>query len=270
MLQTNGDKYFSRSYIDMKRSTYLVAAVLLVIVCVVASMKYRQAFTNQNAVVTQVYFLSANETRNFLKEDSDDYVRKMTKVDLYARKAKNAKDYIDRIQQHALDFTETEKEMIQIMAEDIDAAFPHLAHTPWKLAKMHGSHYEDGMPHTRKDIIFVTDHVLQTPNLKNTLLHEKVHVFQRLNPILMERYMAQEQYRKFKHRTEEPLLRANPDLDDWIYIDPRSRKPMMALYSSETPSSISDVTLTNIAFEHPYEAMAYQVAQHKFDDNKSI
>jgi hypothetical protein len=245
----------------MKQTTYLVIATLLVIVCILASIQYRQPFVNN---VTQVYFLSAKETKDFLKKDDDEYVRNMTKTDLYARKAKNAKEYIERIQQHTLDFTTGEKDTIQEMAEDIDAAFPHLANTPWKLAKMHGSYYEDGMPHTRQDIIFVTDDVLKSPNFKNTLLHEKVHIFQRANPIVMNRYLEQEKYRKYKHRSEEPLLRANPDLDEWIYIDPHTRKPMMALYSSETPSSISDVTLTNIAFEHPYEAMAYQTAQHKF------
>lgn len=249
---------------------YMILATLLVFICIAASIQYRQPFINANNNITQVTFLSAAETKAFLKADKDQYVRKMTKPDLFARKAKTDKEYIDRISQQTLDFTPAEKEMIQTMAEDIDAAFPDLATTPWRLAKMHGSSYEDGMPHTREDVIFVSDDTLRSPHFKNTLLHEKVHVYQRRNPILMERYLIKEQYVKYKHRSQEPLLRSNPDLDEWIYIDPQSRKPMMALYSSNTPSSISDVTLTNIAFEHPYEAMAYKVAQHKFEENKNV
>jgi hypothetical protein len=73
--------------------------------------------------------------------------------------------------------------------------------------------------------------------------------------------MASRGFKRWKTRVSEPLSRANPDLDPWIYIDPRTEKPMIAVYNSKNPNSISDVKLTDFAFEHPYELMAYEIAE---------
>jgi hypothetical protein len=54
-------------------------------------------------------------------------------------------------------------------------------------------------------------------------------------------------------------MRANPDLDEWVY---KCRKGgvMVLNYRSPTPNSISDILSGSAMDEHPYEHMAYYVA----------
>ena len=75
----------------------------------------------------------------------------------------------------------------------------------------------------------------------------------------MDSYLESNGYIKWKQRLGVPRIRANPDLNGWIYIDPKSESPMMALYTSDKPSGISDITLSNPTFEHPYELLAYNM-----------
>ena len=43
--------------------------------------------------------------------------------------------------------------------------------------------YEEGLPHTRENIIFLTKSIIKNneENLINTLIHEKIHIYQRNN-----------------------------------------------------------------------------------------
>jgi len=132
---------------------------------------------------------------------------------------------------------------------------------PWIFAMTKGRVYEDGLPHTRENIIFLTtDLFASLDSLANTLLHEKVHVYQRMYPELVDQWLNDHRYASWKLIKDVPMTRANPDVNEWIYIDPVSKKPMMTKYSSANPSGISDVTTSNPAFEHPFEYMAYDIA----------
>ena len=51
------------------------------------------------------------------------------------------------------------------------------------------------------------------------------------------------------------LVRANPDLDNWIYEN-KEGKLMMYKYNSANPNGINDVTKTT-EYEHPYEMISY-------------
>jgi hypothetical protein len=142
---------------------------------------------------------------------------------------------------------------------DIDLAA--LAAIPWVIAKTTTPAYEDGLPHTRADVIFLSSTTLhkKDTDLARTLLHEKVHLYQRKYPQETAQAIADAGYhRTDRRRTETPLARANPDLDDWVYEDPAG-VPMLTVYNSAKPSSIGDVTGSN-DHEHPYETMAYSLA----------
>lgn len=130
---------------------------------------------------------------------------------------------------------------------------------PWVFAKTTGSAYEDGLPHTRApNIIFLSARTLASRDkaLAKTLLHEKIHVYQRAYPDKAATAIAGAGYAKTgRLRRDVPLIRANPDLDEWIYADPSGRD-MALVYSREAPHSIGDVT--GGSGEHPYEVMAYE------------
>lgn len=211
-------------------------------------------------------FMSAAETSRFLKSDPDTYVRTMTPWDLYARKMKNIEDYLTRASAAATDFEPAQKERFSKATADADAFFrkqgsESIANIPWVFAMTQGDAYEDGMPHTRTNVIFVSSMLDEThERLVQTLVHEKLHVYQRANPEKMAIMLQTAGYTRWKYRVGEPRIRSNPDVDPWIYIDPKTNKPMACYYSSDKPSNISDIT-SNPESEHPFERMAYEIAK---------
>jgi hypothetical protein len=213
-----------------------------------------------NANVT---FLSREEVRDFIQRDEDGYIASLTPLDLLAREVSSISEYIKRIA--PAEISEDHKKNINKLAYMVDTYLMKsgqhkLASVPWKIAVTSNATYENGYPHTRKDIIFLSTNEMDSIDLGQTLLHEKVHVYQRMYPAETYQYLRDIGYERWKLRRDEPLARSNPDLDDWIYIDPNTKKPMVAYYSSSKPSSISDVTLDHPSYEHPFEKMAYDIA----------
>ena len=157
--------------------------------------------------------------------------------------------------------------------------FAKLAKLPWRVAATApagaggaAGAYEANLPHTRADVVLIApalipsgDDKVSQKRFAATLLHEKIHVYQRAYPQDIAAALDAEGYVRKGQRASVALVRANPDLDDWIYLDPEAGpnkgKQMLALYASENPSGITDVTQENsAAFEHPYERMAYRIA----------
>jgi hypothetical protein len=214
----------------------------------------------------RVQFLSGRETAKFLMEDPDEYVEHMTPTDLYARGAKTVDGYKLACAKVAVDFTPDQKEKYVRAARDADEAFMRMGHEiieaiQWVFAKTRGDAYEDGWPHTRANIIFVSTDMDADSHgkLVKTLVHEKLHLFQRAYPEKMAQLLDSTGYIRWKYRVGEPRVRANPDIDPWIYVDSKTQKPMMARYNSDTPADLSDIDVAP-EDEHPFERMAYEVA----------
>lgn len=254
-------------FIDVVFSILVAISVL-----VVGFVLYKRMYIQHFVIGGRVQFLSKEETGAFLRNDPDAYVKNMSPLDLYARRVGNTEAYIDRAEASSTDFTREQQVRYSRAALDADAFFrstkiegldsQEIARIPWVLALTTGSDYEDGLPHTRANIIFVSTNLDETPEgLVRTLVHEKLHLYQRLHPERMALLLETQGYRRWKQRLGEPRIRANPDVDPWIYIDPVSGAPMAAYYSTDTPVSITDVVLNDPAFEHPYEKIAYEVAK---------
>ena len=114
-----------------------------------------------------------------------------------------------------------------------------IASIPWVFALTKENEYEDGLPHTRTNIIFLSTNVDQTPlKLVSILIHEKIHIYQRLYPEETMNFLAVHGYYRWKQRFGVPRIRSNPDLDPWIYFNPVSKQPMIAYYTSDTPNNI--------------------------------
>lgn len=253
-----------------------VADMIYASVCVLALiflgyMLYDKVYIQHFVVGTKVQFLTQADTATFLREDPDGYVKNMSPLDLHARRNGEVSKYLERISASAIDFTQEQKVRYTRAALDADAFFRSLdidgintrslIQIPWVLALTEGTPYEDGLPHTRANIIFVSTDTDEThESLVRTLVHEKIHLYQRLYPEEMMQLIERQGYKRWKQRLGEPRIRANPDVDPWIYIDPISGEPMAAFYSTDTPVSITDVVLKDLAFEHPYEKIAYEIA----------
>jgi len=220
-----------------------------------------------------VKFLQKEETADFLEGDLDFYSRSLSQWDLIARHVSSEEEYRIKSINSAITFTESDKRTLQAVAVEADNFFKNInfdgldcakmAIIPWIFALTSGKDYEDGLPHTRADIIFLSKDTVNFDNKKEllkTLVHEKIHIYQRKYPEEMVNYLESNGYTQWKQRFGVPRIRANPDLDPWIYYDPITSKPMLAYYTSDRPYNITDIGLTDASFEHPFELIAYRVA----------
>ena len=202
-------------------------------------------FINENE---NIYFMNKNETINFINEDRDNYIKNMSKYDLYARKVSTYEEYIKLIINGCLNFTEEQK---KIIINNIPNKNKY-----YKFALIDNI-YEEGFPHTRKDIIFLSPNIITLrnnsdpeDNLKKIINHELIHIDQRYNGRKYDMYTIS------RNRNTEPLIRANPDLDDYIYKN-KNGIEFYYIYSNEKPFGINDIIKINNIGEHPYELEAY-------------
>lgn len=189
-----------------------------------------------------IHFMTKEETINFILNDKDNYVKNMSYHDLYARKVSSSDDYINLIINSCLDFTEDQKRIIRKNSNG--ASF--------KISLI-DEIYEEGFPHTREDIIFISPNIINL-NLKRIIKHELVHIKQR--------YRKNKQYKHYiisRNRNTEPLIRANPDLDEFIYKDSINGLEFYYIYSSDKPNGINDIIKINNLGEHPNEIEAYEM-----------
>lgn len=250
-----------------------VATIILLIVCaVIAGLLYKRVYEEHFVIGNHVQFMTKEETANFLKTDPDSYIKNLSPLDLHARKVGNEQMYMRIASEAADDFTREQKIRYTAAARNADAFYKRtkidginmaaIATIPWVLALTSDNKYEDGLPHTRANIIFVSNELDETENtLVRTLIHEKMHLYQRLYPEAFSQFLESRGFIRWKQRMGEPRIRANPDVDPWIYIDPITKEPMVAYYATDKPISITDVVLEDAAFEHPYEKIAYEIAQ---------
>lgn len=230
---------------------------------------------------SDITFLTASDTAAFILADPDTFAFNLSPLDLHARHAASYEEYQQTSAESARSFTQSEVYLLTRATKKADdiiskmsvsgcpAFSEKLLKISWVFASTEGSTYEDGLPHTRANIIFLSSTLLSRltdkdneTELVRTLIHEKIHLHQRLYPTETQALLKGRGYLQWKERQGVPRIRANPDLDPWIYIDPQTGKEMAAYYTSDTPSSISDITMTTPTYEHPYEAIAYELTSN--------
>ncbi len=188
---------------------------------------------------------------------------RMTIYDLHARHVKTKEEYKKRYLLSLKPFTQEEKEELTRKTREIDNAIhekmPLLAEIPWKFAKTDHS-IEMGYPHTLEDYIILTS----VPSI-STLLHEKIHVFQRLYKHETEELIRNYGFHKYGLYSDLPLARNNPDIDEFVYS--RNGQIIYQKYNSTSPNDISDSKVTIPGeYEHPYEHMAYTLQRQLLPD----
>ena len=234
-----------------------------------------------------IYFMSADETESYLKNDIDNYVKNLTALDLYARNVANHNEYIDKIILTAISFTPDEKRILIKCANNADdffrttkfegLSYSHylngndIADIKWNFAytyKNDRKEYEEGLPHTRDNIIFLSKYVMKYDehNLTNTLIHEKIHIYQRNNSMLFAKILSYMNYitLDIEKQPYKKYIRSNPDTDGKVYYDILTNKELVCIYRSDKPASINDIIIKNYSLEHPYEKIAYEIANHYY------
>ncbi len=149
---------------------------------------------------------------------------------------------------------------------------PFLSSIPWRVAILESS-AENGWPHTHGNVVCLPTGHFARPEKERveTMVHERVHVFQRARPEETRRMLGS------KREVEVPvhiraMARSNPDLDGRVYAD-RSGHARIMIYNNDSPRDLSDarIAVFDVAgwkeiggedeYEHPLEEMAYRVAR---------
>jgi len=201
-----------------------------------------------------------------------DYYQTFTPLDLHARKVESIGQYLAIIQQDIVDPRELpKKDRDRLVKASLEAdrrlstILEKATKIEWRFIVMKGTRYENGFPHTIPGgtggksksgkstggyIVLFRD--LFDKQLLPTLIHEKVHLYQRLYPEETMK-LIQTTFRPLRKRSKRS--RANPDIDDMVWQHRRTGKVYESCYRSDHPRSISDVS----GNEHPLEEIAYQI-----------
>jgi len=223
--------------------------------------------------LNHILFLDKTQLQDFLMKDPDHYYKSFSKKDLSMRKISSTEDYHFIIEKSCRDFNVYEKNKIINCVSKVESILKSIndpwfdgikaCKTQWKFGCVSGKLYEGGLPHTRYDVIILPEYVVTNYNdaeLSKLILHEKIHVYQKMYPKDIHKYTQYHHFYKKIRRNEVHDARANPDLDEWIYNDSNNQS-YMALYKADS-THITDVTFypnNSHFYEHPYEKMAYDM-----------
>ena len=227
-------------------------------------------YDNYNIDNNNIYFLNKNELFDFLKRDEDNYFKTFYKNDYNARHINSISNYIDLIEESVADFDDNEKTKIIKAINDAHHFFSKIKfdwfngtyanQIKWILGTVKNKNYEHGLPHTRNNIIIISKNDIQRyshDKLTKTLIHEKVHIYQKMYRTHVDLFLKEHNIKILKKRNEEDNTRSNPDLDNYIYSD-SNNNIYKAIYN-QNPKSIEDIKYTpfpNQSSEHPFEKMA--------------
>lgn len=210
----------------------------------------------------KVIFMTKEEVQLFMINDRDDYIKNLSIYDLRARRVSTNDEYKELVIHSCLNFDGEQMEKLKRCSKE---AIKHFRNgKDWRFALV-SYKYEEGFPHTREDIIFLSPAVINYDDmtLTKTLIHESIHIYQRYNRDEMDEYMIRNGFERVRRRDRGTLVRSNPDLDDFIYRD-KNGNEMVAVYNSEYPRSIGDVKMVSSNMEHPFEYMAYEMAENYY------
>lgn len=240
----------------------MIKIILLILIIIVLFYNFEH-FKNENFKL-----LSKYELQNILINNVDNYYNEFTVLDLKVRNVNSVDEYIKKIKDvyyecnsveyskilHAINKVNNIIKKYNIIGFDGNKA----SNIQWKIGVINGNVYECGLPHSRNDVIIIPNNILNSYRLKNILLHEKIHVYQKLFPSDIQQYFINNGFKKSRKKTEN--IRANPDIDKYIYKNNNNHE-MMCIYN-DNPLSIFDVSYipnNDIKNEHPLEYMAYTI-----------
>jgi len=219
-------------------------------------------------VSNNIEILTKNELQNILINNNDKYYNRFTELDLKVRNIKSIDEYKKKIINVCYDYNSNDYNEILYAINKVDKVLKKYniigfdgdkaSKIKWKIGIIDSNIYENGLPHTRDDVIIIPKNILYNHKLKTVLLHEKIHVYQKIYPNDIQQYLINNNFTKSKIKTNN--VRANPDIDEYIYKNINGQE-MMCIYN-KNPSSILDVSYfpdNNIINEHPFEYMAYTI-----------
>ena len=251
---------------------------------------YFMTFTSQSCVdmvKLQIAFISSRDACIELRTDIP-YFLKMNIKDIIVKG--NTIRNCNLLE----DWTKEEKDAIRLIIQYAQqtkkCAFGFqrkIISTPWIFIKV-SSLVENGFPHTHKDVIYLPSNFVTTlvnhiknhsvkyayENLGHVLVHEKTHVWQRIEPELFKSFYKLLNFEKlkFSETTLEWLrknTRTNPDGMDleWGYKNKSGKYYTFASLWNKNPNDLSDIKNVAIPLTPNKTHSEWKIAEK---DNKKI
>ena len=171
----------------------------------------------------------------------------------------NKDEYLYNIENHLYTPTKKEKKIIKnaiYKAENklknkhyMGFNYNKIQKSPWVIGCSIGENYEFGYPHTRNNIIILNYNNIYDKDLYKTLIHERIHVYQKLFPKDMNKFLKYFGFEKIKRKDISHL--DNPDTNNYIY------KKNDFIFECNIIDNNLHYTNLSSQYEHPYEYMAY-------------
>jgi hypothetical protein len=243
----------------------MIEIILLIIIIIILFINL-EYFQNDNFKL-----LTKNELQKVLIDDVDNYYSKFTKLDLKVRNVNSLEEYKTKIINACYECNYNDYDKILFNINKVNKFLKDYkiigfdgnkaVNIKWKIGVIDGEIYENGLPHTRGDIIIIPKDIINNIKLKNILLHEKIHIYQKMYPNDIQQYLSNNGFTISRKKTDSNNnIRANPDIDEYIYKN-NNNQEMMCIYN-DNPKTILDVSYlpdNNIINEHPLEYMAYNI-----------
>jgi hypothetical protein len=248
----------------------IIAVIILIITILMYHLFFR--FT--------LHILSKKNAEHILQRNADAFYETLTDMDLQMRGVSSIEEYRNNIANCCVEPTIRDRFQMRwiVMRACFTLCYTHPIRNewfdsikcaldiPWNIGIVDDTNrYEAGLSHTRGDIIFITRSTLYEPNIISTMIHEKIHTYQKTYPASIENYI-----RIFKFKPKITLrenvlrngeyVRANPDTNQWIYTDDNNHL-LKAVYlpNAETIRQVQYTPCNSQYCEHPYERMVYDI-----------
>jgi hypothetical protein len=252
----------------------LYISIFIIIIFYFANFLLYKFYTNKNIETMKnndnIYFIKKDTLYNILKLDEYNYYKTFYHLDFKTRNINNIDEYINYIKKSVYDPNEKEKDKIKKCINNSNSRLEKInfnwfngnkaKELPWNIGCIQGKLYENGLPHTRGNIIILSKKDINEyseSKLTNTLIHEKVHIYQKIYKNDVEKYLNEYNFSIVKERDQSDNIRSNPDLNNIIYKD-NNNNIYKATYE-KNPKSIEDIVyspINNQYYEHPFENMA--------------
>lgn len=237
-------------------------------------------FTSDSVPENNTLFtlLDTENTNLLLSSKDDNFIDRLDKINLKARGVKSIEEYTFLISDCATNLNDKQKAYLydainfinNYNLEEIECINAEkFKSIEWKIAVIkNDGKYEKSLPHTRYNVdngyvVIIPENLIgKTSSMINTLMHEQMHIYQKMYKTNFEQFLEENGWEKMTDISDFTKLRTNPDTDGtlWIYEN-ISHEPFLCSYNSDNPDDIMDVIyepINSAMYEHPNEYYAYK------------
>jgi len=233
----------------------------MILIILLAISFYLLFYYNNSHI--NIIFYSSNDIICILNDRFQNYYNNMDYNNMRLRKIYNKKLFLNNLYKCFYNCDEYDKcilkNAIHIANKKLNTIHCHgfysykLNNIPWKIGFSYLYDYEFGLPHTHNDIIIINKDNIYNNDLVTILIHERIHVYQRLFPQDIQEYLLYNNFERIAKKTD--IDRVNPDTDEYIYI----RDGL--IFECKIDNNKLKCTRNNSKYEHPFEYMAYTLSE---------